>query len=76
MDTAPGAHQVEADGKFGGASIWLSLSGGGLRAAIFHFGCLERLHELGLLPHVYAISATSGGAIIPSRENGEESPPD
>jgi predicted acylesterase/phospholipase RssA len=45
-------------------SIWLSLSGGGFRAAIFHFGCLKRLHEIGLLGHVYAISATSGGALI------------
>ena len=45
-------------------SIFLCLSGGGLRAAIFHYGCIKRLHEMGLLSHVYAISATSGGAII------------
>ncbi len=52
------------DGKFVRPSIWLSMSGGGLRAAIFHYGCLKRLHELGLLGHVYAISATSGGSLI------------
>ena len=45
-------------------SLWLSLSGGGSRAAIFHYGFLKRFHELGLLRHVYAISATSGGALI------------
>ena len=45
-------------------SIWLALSGGGLRAAIFHYGCLKRMHELGLLGHVLNISATSGGSII------------
>jgi len=44
-------------------SIFLCLSGGGLRAAIFHYGCLKRLQEVGLLGHVYTTSATSGGAI-------------
>lgn len=43
--------------------IFLCLSGGGFRASLFHLGCLKRLHEVGLLPHVYALSATSGGAI-------------
>lgn len=52
------------DGRFARPSIWLSMSGGGLRAAIFHYGCLKRLNELGLLGHVYAISATSGGSLI------------
>jgi predicted acylesterase/phospholipase RssA len=56
--------QFGTDGKFGRASIWLALSGGGFRAAIFHYGCLKRLHEVGLLSHVYAISATSGGSIV------------
>lgn len=44
-------------------SVFLCLSGGGIRAALFHLGCLKRLHECGLLGHVYAMSATSGGAI-------------
>src|SRR5262245_29181061 len=44
-------------------SIFLCLSGGGLRAALFHYGCLKRLQEVGLLGHVYTTSATSGGAI-------------
>ena len=47
-------------------SIWICLSGGGFRAALFHYGCLKRLHEVGLLGHVYAFSATSGGAIVAS----------
>jgi len=63
-DDKPGWFQCDDSGRFVRSSIWLSLSGGGLRAAIFQYGCLKRLHELGLLAHVYAISATSGGAII------------
>lgn len=50
--------------KHANPSIWLALSGGGLRAAIFHYGCLKRMHEVGLLGHVANISATSGGSII------------
>ena len=30
---------------------------------LFHYGCLKRLNELGILGYVYGISATSGGAI-------------
>lgn len=45
-------------------SIWLAMSGGGFRAALFHYGCLKRLHEVGLLPHVSGVSATSGGAYV------------
>lgn len=63
-DATAGSGQQDANAKYIRPSIWLSLSGGGFRAAIFHYGCLKRLHELGLLGHVYAISATSGGAII------------
>ena len=43
--------------------IWLCLSGGGFRAALFQLGCLKRLHELGLLRRVAGVSATSGGAL-------------
>jgi predicted acylesterase/phospholipase RssA len=46
--------------------LWLTMSGGGFRAALYHFGCLKRLHELGLLSQVYGISATSGGAFTAS----------
>jgi len=44
--------------------IWLNLSGGGFRAALFHYGCLRRLHEVDLAWRVEGISATSGGAIV------------
>ena len=44
--------------------IWLAMSGGGLRAALFHFGAIKRLYELDLLEDVTVISATSGGAMI------------
>jgi predicted acylesterase/phospholipase RssA len=43
--------------------IALSLSGGGYRAAAFHLGTLEMLHELGLLDDVVALSTVSGGSI-------------
>ena len=47
----------------GPKGLWLALSGGGLRAAIYHYGCLKRLHELGLLQTIRVVSATSGGAV-------------
>ena len=62
-DDRPTAHRRNEDYLTAGPSIFLCLSGGGLRAALFHYGCFKRLHEVGLLGHVYAISATSGGAI-------------
>lgn len=43
--------------------IFLCLSGGGFRATLFHYGCLKRLNEVGLLGRVHAVSATSGGSI-------------
>src|SRR5512143_214150 len=42
----------------------LALSGGGLRASLFHIGVLARLAELDLLRHVDVISTVSGGSII------------
>nr|BAL53223.1 patatin [uncultured Gammaproteobacteria bacterium] len=44
--------------------LGLALSGGGFRASFFHLGVLAQLAEAGLLRHVEAISAVSGGAII------------
>ena len=44
--------------------IGLALSGGGLRAALFHLGALWRLNELSLLPAIDRISAVSGGALL------------
>lgn len=40
------------------------LSGGGFRASLFHLGALRRLHELGVLKRVTAISSVSGGSIF------------
>lgn len=42
----------------------LALSGGGLRASLFHIGVLSRLAELDLLRYVEVISTVSGGSII------------
>jgi NTE family protein len=41
----------------------LSLSGGGVRAAAFHLGVLDKLNELGVLDKVDVISTVSGGSI-------------
>ena len=44
--------------------LGLALSGGGLRASLFHIGVLAQMARLGLLRHVEAISTVSGGSII------------
>jgi len=44
--------------------IALCLSGGGFRASLYHLGALRRLHELGILQQVKAISSVSGGSIF------------
>jgi len=42
----------------------VGLSGGGYRAAAFHLGTLQKLHELELLDKVDVLSTISGGSII------------
>lgn len=44
--------------------IGLSLSGGGSRAIAFHFGCLQALHDLGILDDVRVLSTVSGGSVV------------
>lgn len=44
--------------------LFLCLSGGGFRAALFHYGVLKRLRELNRLDDVRAVSAVSGGAFV------------
>ncbi|MEM7045534.1 MAG: patatin-like phospholipase family protein, partial [Pseudomonadota bacterium] len=56
--TAGGDEIAEDDGPIG-----LALSGGGLKAALFHVGVLARLAELDLLRRIDVISATAGGAL-------------
>jgi NTE family protein len=46
-----------------GKKIGLALSGGGYRAAAFHLGTLQKLHEMGLLSQVDVLSTISGGSI-------------
>ena len=48
--------------KFG--RIGLALSGGGIRAAVFHLGVLTRLAKAGLLEQVAQISTVSGGSLV------------
>jgi NTE family protein len=42
----------------------LALSGGGLRATLFHLGVVERLHQLGALTEIEYITSVSGGSIL------------
>ena len=44
--------------------IGLALSGGGIRAAVFHLGVLRRLAEQDLLESVTQISTVSGGSLV------------
>jgi NTE family protein len=44
-------------------TIGLSLSGGGYRATAFHLGTLNKLNNMGVLPHVNVLSTISGGSI-------------
>ncbi len=44
--------------------IGLALTGGGLKACLFHIGVLARLAELDLLRRIDVISGTSSGALI------------
>jgi NTE family protein len=46
-----------------GKRIGLALSGGGYRAAAFHLGTLQKLHEMKLLDEVDVLSTISGGSI-------------
>jgi NTE family protein len=43
--------------------IGLALSGGGIRAAVFHLGVLRRLAEQEFLENVSQISTVSGGSL-------------
>ena len=44
--------------------IAIALSGGGVRAAVFHLGVLGRLAEDGLLEKITRISTVSGGTLV------------
>lgn len=47
-----------------GGRIGLALSGGGIRAAVFHLGVLRRLATAGMLEQVTQISTVSGGSLV------------
>jgi len=42
----------------------LALSGGGLRATLFHLGVVERLYVLGALDKLAYLTSVSGGSIL------------
>ena len=45
-------------------AIALALSGGGIRAMVFHLGVLKCLAERGLLEQVARMSTVSGGSLL------------
>lgn len=45
-------------------SIALALSGGGIRAMVFHLGVMKHLAERGLLENVERVSSVSGGSLL------------
>ncbi|MCL2225741.1 MAG: patatin-like phospholipase family protein [Defluviitaleaceae bacterium] len=49
--------------NFDGDRIGVALSGGGIRAAIFHLGVLEYLAKVGLFEKITSISSVSGASI-------------
>lgn len=52
------------DSVTGRPRLGLALSGGGVRAAVFHLGVLRHLAQKGLLEDVAQISTVSGGSLI------------
>lgn len=60
--------QLEAQGSpcdaDASVEVGLALSGGGLRATLFHLGALMRIRELGWLDRIDRISTVSGGSIM------------
>jgi NTE family protein len=67
-DFAPRARDEE-DGGFpcavgGPQEVGLALSGGGIRATLFHLGALTRLRELDWLGRLDRVSSVSGGSIM------------
>lgn len=45
-------------------AIALALSGGGIRAMVFHLGVMKHLAERGLLENVVRVSTVSGGSLL------------
>jgi NTE family protein len=65
VDSKPAARAAESLAESRRkVGVALCLSGGGFRAALFHLGALRRLHEVGILQRVTAISSVSGGSIF------------
>ncbi len=52
------------DGISSNTRIALALSGGGVRAAVFHLGFLRRLAKENLLENVTQLSTVSGGSLV------------
>jgi len=55
----PAGQNIQADLRLG-----LALSGGGLRATLFHLGVIKYLRDVGLLSKVTHICSVSGGSIL------------
>jgi predicted acylesterase/phospholipase RssA len=58
-----GVEAVNPKNSFGDFTIYLALSGGGIRATLFHLGVLRFLKQCGYLPKISHVTSVSGGSI-------------
>ena len=58
------AHPRSSKGLTGMPRLGLALSGGGLRATLFHLGVVRFLRDAGLLRDITHIVSVSGGSIL------------
>lgn len=59
--------QMESPAQEPRFAIGVAMSGGGYRAAAYHLGTLSYLQQIGMLPHLEAISTVSGGTFTGTR---------
>jgi predicted acylesterase/phospholipase RssA len=60
----PTRTQTSVDGKHGDRRFVLALSGGGLRATLFHLGVITHLQQTHRLRRVSGVVSVSGGSIL------------
>ena len=63
MNDAPNSADSNGADRRNNAEIVLTLSGGGMRAVVFHLGVMRKLATAGLLERVTGLSTVSGGSL-------------
>ncbi|MGQ8365186.1 patatin-like phospholipase family protein [Glaciecola sp. 1036] len=67
MDSENQAIPISSYTSLINGDVGICMSGGGYRAAAFHFGCLDYLNSFGLTEKLNAISTVSGGTFTGAR---------